>query len=129
VIALAALHLLQDDAIEEHSQLGGADRDTGWSVAGRGGEAKDSSFKSLIPQAPSVLLPGQDLEPVALAVAEDEPVPGEGVIAEGLADEGAEAVERGIFLIPPAARTARRNRSSPSLSSIPVTPCMAAPSG
>jgi hypothetical protein len=47
----------------------------------------------LVPQAPAVFLPGQDLEPVPLTVLEDKPVPREGVIAEGLADESTEAVK------------------------------------
>src|SRR5262245_10561532 len=94
VIALAALHLLQHDTIEEHGQFGGADLQARWPVAGRHGEAKDALFEALVPQAPAVLVPAPDPEAVARAVAEDEPVAGEGVIAERLADESAEAVER-----------------------------------
>src|SRR5262245_8352880 len=81
VIALASLHLLQDYAVEEHGQFGGANLDAGRAVSGRGGETKNPLFESLIPQAPDVLLPRQDLEPVAGAVTEDEPVPGKGVVA------------------------------------------------
>jgi hypothetical protein len=87
---LRRLQLLQDDAFEDHSQLGGVDLDARWAV-GSGGEAKGPLFESLIPQAPAVLLPGKDLEPITLAVLEGEPVPGEGVVAEGLSDKGAEA--------------------------------------
>src|SRR5262249_36674533 len=94
VIALAALYLLQDNPVEEHGQLGSADLHARWTVAGRHGEAKDTGFQALIPQTPAVFFPGQDLEPVPRAVTEDEPVPGEGIIAEGLPDEGAEAIER-----------------------------------
>src|SRR3954451_7203331 len=93
MIALAALHLLQHDAVEEHGQFGGADLQTRWPVAGREGEAKDACFEALIPQAPTVLLPGENLEAIPRAVAEDEPVSREGIVAEGLADEGAETVE------------------------------------
>src|SRR5262249_59117423 len=64
VVSLAALHLLQDDTVEEHGQLGGADLDAGRAIAAGGGEAKDSFFKSLVPQAPAVLLPGEDLEAI-----------------------------------------------------------------
>src|SRR5207244_7199756 len=79
--------------IEEHGQFGGADLQARWPIAGKHGEAKDSFFESLIPQAPAVLLPGEDLEAIPCAVTEDEPVPREGIVAKGLADEGAEAVE------------------------------------
>jgi hypothetical protein len=84
VIALAALHLLQHDAVQEHGQFGGADLDAGRAVAGRSGEAKDPLFESLIPQAPAVLLPGEDLEPVAGPIAEREPVPGKGSVPRAL---------------------------------------------
>src|SRR5262249_9765674 len=60
---------------------------------GRNGEAKDAFFQALIPQAPAVLLPGQDLEAIPDPVAEDKPVPREGIVTEGLADKRAEAVE------------------------------------
>src|SRR3954469_10835171 len=93
MIALAALHLLQHDAVEEHGQFGGSDLQARWPIAGKRGEAKDSFFESLIPQAPAVLLPGEDLEAIPCAVAEDEPVPREGIVAKGLADEGPETVE------------------------------------
>src|SRR5262249_50872390 len=93
-IALAALHLLQDDTVEQHGQLGGADLDASRAVIDHSGEAKHAFFESLIPQAPAVLLPREDLEAIANAVAENEPVPRKGIIAEGLADEGAETVER-----------------------------------
>jgi hypothetical protein len=93
VIAFAALHLLQDDAVQQHGQLGGADLDAGRSLTSHRREAKDSLFESFIPQAITVLLPGQDLETVACAVAEDEPVSRKGIVAKGLADEGAETVE------------------------------------
>jgi hypothetical protein len=69
------------------------------------------------------------LDAIPAAVDEEEEMAVEEVLAEALLDEAREAVERGIFLIPPAARTARTCRSSPSPSSIPVTPCTAAPSG
>src|SRR5262249_4867192 len=72
VVALAALHLLQHDAVEEHGQLGGANLQAGWPVAGRDGEAKYTFFKSLIPQAPAVFLPGQNLQTISRAVAEDK---------------------------------------------------------
>jgi hypothetical protein len=94
MVSLAALHLLQDDTVEEHGQLGGADLDAGQAVAVDSGEAKDALFEALVPQAPAVLLPGEDLEAIALAVAENEPVARQGVVAEGLADQGAETVER-----------------------------------
>src|SRR3954467_2760112 len=71
VITLAALHLLEHDAVEEHGQFGGANLQARWPIAGRHREAKDSCFKSLIPQAPAVLLPGEDLEAIPCAVAED----------------------------------------------------------
>jgi hypothetical protein len=32
MVALAALHLLQDDPVQQHGQLGGADLDPGWVV-------------------------------------------------------------------------------------------------
>src|ERR1700729_483248 len=75
VIAFAALHLFQDDSVQQHGQLGGADLNAGRSLASHRREAKDSLFESFIPQAITVLLPGQDLEPIASAIAKDEPVP------------------------------------------------------
>jgi hypothetical protein len=93
MIALAALHLLQHDAVEEHGQFGGVDLQTRWPVAGRQGKAKDAFFEALILQPPAVLLPGEELEAIPRAVAEDEPVSREGIVAESLTDEGAEAVE------------------------------------
>ena len=89
----ATLDLLQNDAVEQHGQLGRADLDTGWATVLSRGEAKNALFKSLIPQAPSILLPGQDLEAVASLVAEHEPVSRKRVIAQRLADEGAEPIE------------------------------------
>src|SRR3954467_12957350 len=76
MIALAALHLLQHDAVEEHGQLGGADLQAGRPVAGRRGEAKYACFKALIPQAPAVSFPGQNLQAITSSVTEDEPVTG-----------------------------------------------------
>src|SRR5262249_61123720 len=55
-------------------------------------------------------------------VAKDEEVAGKGIGLETIADQGKQAVERGISLIPLVARTARMIRSRPSLSSIPVIP-------
>src|SRR5262249_11868954 len=93
VIALAPLHLLQDDAVEEHGQLGGTDLQAGWPVTGRGGGGQDGGFEGRDPQGTTRLLPGDGVEAGGGAVAENEPVAGERVITEGLADEGAEAVE------------------------------------
>lgn len=86
-MAFATLHLLQDDAVQEHGQLRSADFDAARPLASGSREAKDSLFEPFIPQAPSVLFPGQDFEPITLAVAEDEPVAGKRIVAQCLADE------------------------------------------
>jgi hypothetical protein len=126
LVALEAAHALDIDAVEDHLQLAGRQLQT----AGLGrGEVEAALLQPLVPEAQAVAVPVQDLEAVGPAVEEDEQVARERIGLELRADQGRQPVERGIFLIPPAARTARSNRSSPSPSSIPVTPCVAAPSG
>jgi hypothetical protein len=66
VVALAALHLLQDNAVQQHGQFGGADLDTRRPAVASSWKAKDALFEALVPQAPAVFFPGQDLEPIAL---------------------------------------------------------------
>src|SRR4051812_15609826 len=78
VIALAPLYLLQYYAVEEHGQLGGADLQARWSVADGQRKAKDAFLKALLPQAPAILRPREDLEAIARTVTEDEPVPERG---------------------------------------------------
>ena len=57
VIPLHSLHLLQDDPIQEHGQLGGEDLDAGRPVRRRSWKAKDTLFEAFVPQAPAVFLP------------------------------------------------------------------------
>src|SRR5437667_12702097 len=93
MIAAAALHLLQDDAVQHHGQLTGANLPRRRAGAGRHWEAKDARFQALVPDGPAIFFPGQDLEAIAGAVAEDEPVAGQGVSGQRLLDQGTESVE------------------------------------
>jgi hypothetical protein len=126
--AFKAAHAAEVDAVEDHLELAGTQLDVD-AVCWCFREVVAAGFQALAPQTQTVPAPVQDLEPVRRAIPEDEEVTGQRVGVQPRADQGEQAVERGIFLIPQAARTARRNRSSPSPSSIPVIPCMAAPSG
>src|SRR5262249_9086956 len=74
VIALAALHLLQDDAVEEHGQFRGPNLQPGRAIPAGCREPKYPRLKSLIPDRPAVLLPGKDLQTVAGPIAENKPV-------------------------------------------------------
>ena len=68
------------------------------------------------------------LDAIPAAVDEEEEMAVEEVLAEALLDEAREAVERGIFLIPLAARTVRTVHLRPSPSSILSIRSAAAPS-
>ncbi len=74
------------------------------------------SLLLLGPDGQSVPVPVEDLQPVATAIAEDEEMAAERVLADDLGGQGGEPVERGIFLIPLAAQTVIMNRSRPSQS-------------
>jgi hypothetical protein len=47
----------------------------------------------LVPQREAVLVPVEDLDPVASAIAEDEEVPRERVLGDAVADELRKAIE------------------------------------
>jgi hypothetical protein len=126
-IALETLDTRQVDAVEDHLEGAGAQFDAA-GAGGGVGEVVAALLQALAPQAQAVAAPVEDLEPVGGAVAEDEQVARQRVGVQPGGDQGEQTVERGIFLIPLAAKTARTNPASPSPSSILGTPSMARPS-
>jgi hypothetical protein len=115
LVAAAAFDAVQLDAVQEHLQLGGANRDT---VVRGDGETKGADFETLVNEDVPVLVPVQELDAIAATVLEDEQLSRERIELKLLPHHLGERVERGIFLIPLAAKTARTSPSRPSRSSI-----------
>src|SRR3954451_554496 len=59
----------------------------------RGREAETAPFQTLVPQAVSVPVPPQDLDPIATTTAEDEQVPRQWIERQGRFDKARERVE------------------------------------
>ena len=68
---------------------------------------KGAGLEPLVPDDQAVMIPEEDLEPIAAAVEKEEEMAGQGVLAEAFPNQAGETIERGIFLIPLAAWTVR----------------------
>jgi len=93
VIALRSLHAREIDAGKQHDQVRGADLDLRTPIA-RGRKAKGPDLEPLVPDRISVFFPDRELDPVGGLVSKDEDVARKGIAAEGIANDGGQAIER-----------------------------------
>jgi hypothetical protein len=97
---------VQVDAGQERGEIGGGHLDA---IGSGCGDAEGPALEPFGPDGQAVAVPIEDLDAIAPLVDEDEEMTGEGVQRQG-GSQGEEPVERGIFLIPPAARAVRTRR-------------------
>ena len=81
----------QIDTLEDGGHLGRCDLDL--AVFGLG-KAEGPLLETLVPECEAVLVPVEDLDPVASLVAKHEEVARERVLGDPLADQQRQAVER-----------------------------------
>ena len=62
-------------------------------VAGNGWQLKRAGFQSLVPDAKTVAIPEQDLDPIALTVQKQELMAGQRVLLERLLSQAHQAIE------------------------------------
>ena len=85
------LFLLQGQAVEEPLQLTPTDRFGG--LVRALGPTETSSLQASVVEPEAIMIPVEDLEFVAVSIAEDEEAAAEEIVLEDLADKGSQAVD------------------------------------